>query len=43
MKYIFSFFLLLSMTNAAFAQQVKEADVPANIRTVVTQHSDKQQ
>lgn len=42
MKYICSLFLLLCMSRAAFAQQVKEAEVPANIRAVVTQQSDKQ-
>jgi len=42
MKYICSLFLLLCMSHGAFAQQVKEAEVPANIRAVVTQQSDKQ-
>ena len=42
MKYIFLFCLLWCMSTAALAQQVKEADVPANIRTVVKQYSDKQ-
>ena len=40
MKYIFSFFLLCIGT-ATWAQQVKEDEVPANIRTVATQQSDK--
>ena len=42
MKYIFSLLLLLHIGAAACAQQVKEADVPANIRTVAAQQSDKQ-
>jgi hypothetical protein len=41
MKYIFSFLMLLYIGEAC-AQQVKEADVPANIRIVVAQQSDKQ-
>jgi hypothetical protein len=42
MKYIFLFFLIVCSRTATFAQQVKEAEVPANIRTVATQQSDKQ-
>lgn len=42
MKYIYSFLLLWCIGTAAFAQQVKESEVPANIRAVVTQQSDKQ-
>lgn len=42
MKYLGSLFLLWCMSSTAFAQQIKEAEVPANIRTVVTQQSDKQ-
>ena len=42
MKYICSLFLLCCISSTAFAQQVKETEVPANIRAVVTQQSDKQ-
>jgi hypothetical protein len=42
MKYIYSFLLLLHIGAAAYAQQVKEAEVPANIRTVVAQQNDKE-
>jgi hypothetical protein len=41
MKHILSIFLLWCIGTTAWAQQVKEAEVPANIRTVVTQQSDK--
>lgn len=42
MKYIFSFLLLLHIGAAVCAQQVKEGEVPVNIRTVVAQQNDKQ-